>query len=150
MNKSVMAFILLTSVVGACNRPEIQREKVPSVVLNALKASYPIANDVDWKKLGNLYEAELDLNDSIEISTRIDESGKIIMQKKDIPAAELQADVMTTIQNQYKNYVIDDIEKVEKNGMVYYQIELNSRGKRDLNLVFNPDGKQAPGIAYWD
>ena len=102
MKKQIILLFPLALLMFSCSGQRISKDKVPSLVLNTLKAKYPLANDVDWEKQGNLYEAELDINDSTEISVRIDEAGKLIMQKQDAPESDLPSAIMMVIKNKYK------------------------------------------------
>jgi len=150
MKREIVILIPLAFLIASCKGQNITKDKVPSLVSNTLKAKFPSTSDVDWEKHGNTYEAELDMNDSTELSVRIDESGKILMQKQDIASSELSINIATTIQNQYPGYTLDDIEKIDKDGTIYYQVELKAKGKKELNLVFSTDGKEEKNIAYWD
>jgi hypothetical protein len=142
--------IPLALCIASCSSQSISRDKVPSIVLNTFKAQYPNSNNVEWEKHGNAYEAEFDVNDSTEIVTRIDETGKLTMQKQDLALNELDPRVMTTIQSQYKDYTVDDVERIQKGSNVYYQVELKARGKKEMNLVFSADGREDKSIPYWD
>lgn len=150
MKRKVIMFIPLALLIVACSGQKISKAKVPSLVLNTMKAKYPLANDVEWEKHPNFYEAEFDMNDSTEISTRIDETGKLIMQKQDIAHNDLIPAIVTVIKDKYKDYTIDDVEKIENNGAIYYQVELKGKGKKELNLVFSTDGREEKTISYWD
>ena len=142
--------ILGAMFAAACTSNHISQSKVPSVVLNTLKAQYPITDDVAWEKDHDVYEADVKINDSTEVTICIDETGKLVMQKQDIPAAGLPAPVIASIQNNYKDYAIDEAERLERNGRTYYQVELNKIRKKDLNLVFSPDGNEEKKMYYWD
>ena len=150
MKKQIVILFPLALLMFSCSGQRISKDKVPSLVLNTLKAKYPLANDVDWEKQGNLYEAELDINDSTEISVRIDEAGKLIMQKQDVPDNDLSSAIMKVIKDKYKDYTIDDVEKIENNGAIYYQVELKGKGRKELNLVFSAEGREESTISYWD
>ena len=150
MKREILILIPLALLIASCKGQNIAKEKVPSLVSNTLKSKFPTSNDVDWVKHGNIYEAELDINDSTELSVRIDESGKVLMQKQDIAVSELSAKIIIAIQNQYPGYTVDDVEKIEKDGSIFYQVELKGKGKKELNLVFSTDGKEEENIAYWD
>jgi hypothetical protein len=78
----------------------------------------------------------------------IDVSGKIIMHKQDIKENELPAVVTGAISQAYAGYKVDDAEKLEKDGVAYYQVELEAKSKKDLQLVFTGDGKIAQQVTY--
>ena len=132
--------------LGSCSQ-DIPADKVPSVVLNTVQAKFGTAGKIEWEKKNNLYEAEFKL-DSIEYAVFIDPAGKLVMFKRDIKENELPAVVSTIISTEYSGYKIDDAEKVEIGGIIYYQVELEGKGKRDLELVFSADGKLSTQINY--
>jgi hypothetical protein len=72
------------------------------------------------------------------------------MQKHEITMNELPQSIIVYIQKQYKDYTIDEAEKIEKSGVVFYQVELEAKGRKDLHLVFSADGREDRSIGYWD
>ena len=149
IEKGIGVFVT-AGLLAACSNREISSSKVPSVVLNAISEQYPAKEEVDWKKLGNLYEAEIDLNDSVDITVQVNEAGQVTMQKQDITTAELPATIQSAIQGQYPGYTTDEVEKVTKGGLAYYQLELEASGKKNKRLVFSADGKEDAGTAFWE
>ena len=150
-----MKFILYSTIFigilfSSCRAQDISEKKIPAVVLNSLKAKYPVAKNIDWEKHGTNYEAEFDVNDSAEISVQIDTGGNILMEKQDVSQSELGQAIVATIQEVYKGYVIDDAEKINKAGAVYFQAELEAKGKKKLQLVFFADGREDKSTPYWD
>lgn len=150
MKQQMITLLAATIITASCNSQDIAASQVPSVVLNTLKTKYPAAKDVDWEKHNGYYEAELDINDSTDVTVHIDEAGKLIMWKQEIPVQELPAGVLAAVQSQYKDYRIDDVDQIEKDGTVYYQVELDRQWKRDLKRVYTAEGKDEKTIAYWD
>lgn len=134
----------------SCTGQRMNEKKVPSVVVNTLKAKYPASTDIDWKKSNALYEAEIDLRDDKEVNVRIDAAGIIIMTKQDISQTELLPAILVFISERYKQYTIDDIQKIENMGQVFYQVDLDARNEKDVQLVFSSYGKQERSIPYWD
>jgi len=143
-------FTLIVSVslfsLWSCSQ-DIPADKVPSVVLNTVQAKFGNAAKIEWEKKNNLYEAEFKM-DSIDYSVYIDPAGKLVMQKQDVKKNELPAALSTVIRTEYNDYKIDDVEKVVKDGVIYYQVELEGKGKKDLELVFTADGKPALQMNY--
>jgi hypothetical protein len=70
------------------------------------------------------------------------------MYKRDICAADLPRAVKSTIRAQYPDFRIDDVEKLEKEGVVFYQVELDGE-PHDRKIVVTADGKVDNG-EYWD
>ena len=137
-------------ILSACNDRHIAADKVPSIVRNVVVGSYPELSQVDWEKYQNYYEAEANLNDSTELNMQISQSGALIMQKQDIGIEKLPAQVIAYLNANYKAYVVDDAEQVERNTKTYYQLELTSTGKRDIHLVITTDGKPERNVSFWD
>jgi biopolymer transport protein ExbD len=132
----------------ACGQ-KVDAGKVPSVVVNALTAKYNTATDTEWEEKENHYEAEFTLNGK-ELEVQIDQAGKILVEKSDIQANELPAAVTAALQSAYKEYQVDDAEKLDRDGMVYYQVELEARGKKDLKKIFMAEGGEEKSLSYWD
>lgn len=136
--------VIISSAVFAQDIPASQ---VPQAVKNALKAKFPKTTGLDWEMKGELYEAEFDVN-MVDHKALLDASGKFVIFKRDIRAAKLPQAVRNTIQSQYKDFRIDDAEKLEKEGIIYYQVELDGK-PHDQKLVFTADGKIADSQQYW-
>lgn len=147
MQKGVIILLSSACILSSCDN-DISKSKVPSVVLNTVEARYA-SSEVEWEKHGNVYEAEVDLNDSTELSARIDASGKLLMQKQDISIAELDSVVMKSIQSRFRDYRIEYVERVQKDGSTFYQVQLDKKGHKDLKLVFTVDGNEEKNFSYW-
>ena len=143
-----MTFAITASLFSlySCSQ-DIPASKVPSVVLNTVQTRFGNAAKINWEKKKSLYEAEFKM-DSIKYAAYIDPEGKLLMHKQDIKEAELPATVSSAISTEYIGYKIDDAEKIEKDGITYYGVELEGKGKKDLELVFSADGKIATQINY--
>ena len=146
--KHVMTIVFL-GLLASCSSRQIPSSKVPSVVLNMVKAKYPDVKEVEWIKIKNGYEAEIQLNDSTEFNMQMDGSGKLVMQKEDIAITALPPAIVAAV-NTRTGYTVDEAERMEKNGVTYYQLELEAKGKKDLELVMTEDGKEAQAVAFWD
>ena len=140
------SFLLL---LLSCRSGQVASSKVPSVVVNTVKTQYPVAGEIEWKKSGAAYEAELSLNDSTDVTLMIGAEGRLLMQKHDVATGALPPAVLAAVQSQYAAYTIDDAERIENDGAVHYQLELEGRGKKDVELVVTADGKTGT-LSYWD
>lgn len=143
-------FILLMTAASisliSCSQ-DIPASKIPSVVQNTLQSKFANAVDIEWEKHDNLYEAEFDMNNT-DYKAHIDDSGKLVAYKWDIKTTELPEAVTSVIGREHNDYDIDDADKLEKDGISYYQVELDASGKKDKHLVFTADGKIASDISY--
>ncbi|HEX6170351.1 MAG TPA: PepSY-like domain-containing protein [Chitinophagaceae bacterium] len=145
--KSVTLFVTATMFSFFSCSQDIPGSKVPSVVLNTVEAKFGTSPKIEWEKKNTLYEAEFK-KDSTEYTVYIDSAGKLVMYKLDIKESELPAAVSTIISTEYIGYKVDDSEKVEKDGTTYYQVELEGKGKKDMELVFSADGRLATQMNY--
>jgi uncharacterized membrane protein YkoI len=141
--KGTMLFITAASFSVASCSQDIPAAKVPAIVQNTIQAKFSNAGKVEWEKKKGVYEAEFDIN-STEYTVHVDSAGTLMMYKLDIKETELPAAVMASISREHSGYTIDDAEKLEKDGVIYYQVELEATGKKDVKIVFNPDGSMAP------
>ena len=147
--KSIVFIVCISSVFMIACGNSIPATDVPSVVLNSFKSKFPEALKVEWEKVDTHYEAEFELS-STDHAARLTTDGKLIIQKKEIHASNLPANIRSLLRNKFNTYFTDDIEWVEKDGLAYYQIELESNGKPDKKLVLSANGSESPAISFWD
>ena len=147
MRNKLSAIPISVVLLISCSE-EIPSSQVPSLVLNVATDKYN-SNQIEWEKNGSLYEAEIEVNDSTEISLQINEAGKLVMEKQDIPKNLVPANILTKIEREFSGFQLHDVEKVEKDSRLYYQFELKSNGK-EFNLVFNEDGNEEKTVKYWN
>lgn len=148
MKVLVIAGLFSAFTLQACGQ-QVDAGKVPSVVVNALNAKYNSATSIEWEKKQDHYEAEFTLNGK-ELEVQVDGAGKILVEKSNLPANELPAAVTAALQSSYKDYSVDDAERLDRGGVVYYQVELEGRGKKDLKKIFTAAGAEENSVAYWD
>ena len=146
MKSTILVVTASLFFLYSCSQ-DIPNSKVPSVVLNTVQAKFGSANNIEWEKKNDLYEAEFK-KDSIEYAVYIDLAGKLVMYKIDIKENELPAAVSSIVHTEYVGYKIDDAEKIEKDGVTYYEVKLEGKRKKDLKLNFSADGKLAPEMSY--
>jgi uncharacterized membrane protein YkoI len=145
--KSVFLLVAAISIAAASCGQNIASSKVPSVVQNTVQAKYASAAKLEWEKKEKLYEAEFTINNT-DYSVLIDETGKIVSSKTNILVTDLPAGVTAAITKDYAGYTIDEAEKVEKDGVTYYQVELEAKGKKDREVVFTTAGVSTKAISY--
>ena len=137
------AVLLSSTAIGQ----DIPSREVPSAVINTIKAKFPNTTRLEWEKKGDLFEAEFHVN-NIDHKALLEPSGKLLVYKRDIRAADLPRAVKNTIRKQYANFRIDDVEKLEREGAVFYQVELDGE-PHDQKLVISADGKVDSSQQYW-
>ncbi|WP_157600695.1 PepSY-like domain-containing protein [Rufibacter sp. DG15C] len=134
------------TLLTGCSQ-KISMGNMPSVVQNGLKTQFPNAANLEWEKSGNLFEAEFDVNQQ-EYAALVDATGKVMAVKQEIDASQLPAPITQQIQTSHQEYTLDDAEKVERNGQVFYQVELQ-KPMSELKQVYTAQGATSPET-FWD
>lgn len=137
--KTLMLVVCVTALATAAIAQDIPQSQVPSLVLNAFQTKYSSATDLEWELKGDLYKAEF------EIGTRdhdlwIDKNGHIKKHKEDFPKSQLPAAIQEQIKSEFKDYKIDDVDKIETGEKVFFQVDLDSN-LGDREILFTADGK---------
>ncbi len=146
--KIIFLLVVVLASLSSCSQ-RMPASKVPSVVQNTLRSQFSNALDVEWEweKKAQLFEAEFYL-DSLEYTAHINTDGRLIMHKVDIPVSQLPAAVAATISREYGEYEIDEVEKLIKEGVIYYMVEIDKKADKDKKLIFSVDGKIANNVTY--
>jgi uncharacterized membrane protein YkoI len=134
-----LIILLLSASAGTLNAQEISHSDVPSVVSNALKAKFPKATDLEWELRADIYNAEFEIG-NIDHDVWIDKSGKILEHKEEIQKSELPQSISDNLTKEFTNYKIDDVSRIEKNGTVAYEVDIDGQGD-DRIVTYSADGK---------
>lgn len=140
MIKTQMIVLLIALTIHIkVNAQDLAAQNVPAVVLNTFKTNYPNAQDVEWKMKGDLYKVEFEVGKR-DHDLWIDKSGVIKKQKEDFPKGQLPAAILQKLQKDFSAYKIDDVDKIQENGQVFYQVELDGSAD-DRKLLFTASGE---------
>jgi hypothetical protein len=134
-------FVLICAVGLSFNAgaQPISQNQVPPVVLNAFQGKFANVPEVKWEKKEELYKAEFKVGKRGH-DVWIDKTGKITKIKEDFPKKDLPAAIQQQITNEFKAYKLDDADKVEMDGKIFYQVELDGAAE-DRKVLFTADGK---------
>jgi hypothetical protein len=148
-----MKYLILTSIViAACSltacSERIRQGDVPSVVQNSLMQQFKTASNIDWEKDNKNFKAEFE-QDSVEYDAIINPAGTLVKYKQELTVAQLPAAIAQTLQTQYKDHQIDEVEKVGEGNQVFYQVELENN-RKEVKLVFTENGAVVTNAKYWD
>ena len=117
----------------------IPQSQVPPAVLNAFQAKFASITEVKWETKGELYKAEFKV-DKRGHDVWIDKTGKITKHKEDFPKKDLPPAIQQQITSEFKGYKLDDADKIEMDGKIFYQVELDGASD-DRKVLFSADGK---------
>lgn len=135
--KLLTAFLLLTVIVYG---QDIHQSQVPSVVVNSFKMEFPKAKDVEWERDGDNYNVDFEIDFFTDYEAWFDASGKLIHFTEEISSGELPKAVKDAIKTQYSSYRIDDVKKINENGIISYRVEVEKRDD-ERHLSYSEDGK---------
>jgi len=136
----VLFFLFCTSytIVSA------QQLKIPVQVKKSFEQRYPNAKAVNWSfnqddKLWDVvYEKE-----ALEYSSSFSEAGDWLQTDINIKITELPDAVMNTLREQFLEYDIEEIERLETPEGLFYEIEVGleeGSEERDYELTISQDG----------
>jgi uncharacterized membrane protein YkoI len=137
--KTLVVLFCVTSLALGAEAQDLQQSEVPSVVLNAFQQKFANAANVEWEAKGELYKAEFKVG-SRGHDAWIDKSGKITKHKEDFPKKELPQSIQEQISTEFKSYKLDDADKIEMDGKIFYEVELDGSAD-DRKVLFTADGK---------
>ncbi len=125
-------------IANCANAQKVSEKDVPAKVKEAFSKKYPGAN-AKWEKEGVAYEAEFDLN-KVESSAVFEANGMFKELEQEIKIAELPKGVADYCAKNYKEYKLEEAEKItEASGKVMYEAEM-SKGKEHFDAMFDDKG----------
>ena len=135
MKKSIMIMSLLLGF-GVMS----YAQSAPSAVKSAFEKKFPNAKSVEWKKENDSeWEAEFKLN-GVEYSANFSNDGTWKETEHEIKESELPNAVKNTLNDQFGDYKVEDVEMIETPGFSGYEIEIE-KGKETIELVIDNSGK---------
>ncbi len=137
--KSWLVLFYFVGFTLIANAQIIPQSQVPPVVLKAFQEKYASATDVKWETKTDSYKAEFKVNKRGH-DVWIDKTGKITKHKEDLPKKDLPAAIQQQIASEFKAYKLDDADKIETDGKIFYQVELDG-ATDDRKVLFSADGK---------
>jgi hypothetical protein len=158
---SVSALILLLCLVFSCERQaeeakvesrakdELELDKIPKVVMDALKAKFPDAEIHKWtkEKEGDIvvYDIEFKQQDR-KFEADIKEDGSIHNWEKEIAAEDLPEAVKKAAEEKYPNSIHKEIMEITavkdgEDALEGYEIVLETADKKEVEVTVAPDGK---------
>ncbi len=146
--KRLLSFTIpLLTALSSCAQ-DVPQSLVPSIVLNAFQQKFPKASDVEWEKKGEWYEAEFDLKFK-DHKVFLDSTGKIIKHKEEISVSDLPGSVRTTLQKGFAKYKIDDVKRMETDGIVIYRVEVEN-ATEEIKVYLDTNGKIIEGKTSYE
>jgi hypothetical protein len=134
MKKSIMMPLLLGFVVMSC------AQSTPSAVKSTFAKKFPNAKSVEWEKENDSeWEAEFKINE-VEYSANFSNDGTWKETEHEIKESELPNAVKNTLDNQFGDYKVEEVELIETPEFSGYEIELE-KGEETIELAIDNSGK---------
>lgn len=131
-------------VMTSCSNDDddIPVSDVPNVVLNSFETNFPNASRAEWEKKQGYIVADF-WQDGMETHVWYNPNGDWLMTEYDlgVNVSALPQAVQSAFQSgQYGTWRVDDIDKYERPNDTFYLIEIETKGERDRDLYYAPDG----------
>lgn len=122
------------------NEVSISQDQAPLEAVKTFNEEFASAKDVDWKVDGNFYEAEFTVGDK-EKTAHFDRSGELKYTSTEINRSELPQAVNQTLNQNYRDYELNEFYKVEKEGKIKYKVKAE-KGGESKKLMFDSSGNK--------
>ena len=136
----LFAAVVFTAGTGCGMDYDLRR--VDDVLLNALNKKYSAASGVEWEKSGIYYVAEFHDNGS-ELKVWFKKGGEWCMTERDMGRniSEVPVSIVETMKaGKYAAWKIDDVDKYERPGEIFYVVSVETHGSMDRVLFFSETG----------
>ncbi|WP_017733693.1 PepSY-like domain-containing protein [Nafulsella turpanensis] len=140
--KNIFALVAGIFLLASCEELDniLPGDKAPAEIKNDLAERHPNAEDVEWEKEGNLWEAEFEEN-SVEVSVIYDADLNWVRTERDIPIDELPENVKDYIATNFPDGKLEEAASFESydegNGFV---VEVSNDGM-EYELFFDEEGE---------
>lgn len=140
MNRSSSIVLSMTILfASACGHKEKEAENTPKAVETAFQQKFPDAKKVKWEKENeNEWEAEFEMNGK-EYSANFLSDGTWKETEYEISLSEIPEEVMHTIDAQFPDHEVEEVELSERALGNVYEFELESADE-EVEVEITADG----------
>lgn len=142
--KTLLVVLGLSLTMCQAEAQKVKSKDVPAEVKNTLQKSYAVT-DADWDNEDGSFEANFELKGK-EMSVLIDAKGNILEAETEIAKNDLPAAVLTSLESNYKDFKIEETARIEANGEVTYEVEVEKK-EQTFDLLFDARGKLLKKLA---
>ena len=140
MKKQILILCIATAIVSNLQAQDIPQSQVPSVVANQFSIDFPKAKDVEWELKNDVYNVDFEQGWSKDFEAWYSANGTLIrLEEELLSKSELPKAVITSIEEKFPTYRIDDVTKITKNEEITYKVEIE-KGNQERSLYFNENG----------
>lgn len=149
--KNLFFFIPIIFWSNTLSAQDIPSSQVPNEVKTAFLRVEANPKDVEWEKKGQYYEVEYEIG-RFDHELWISPTGQILRHKEEVSSSNLPQSIKNLLQTQYKEFRVDDVDKLTVGNNVFYKIELeNDRGsrKQEIDLVLDENAKPQDASVWY-
>lgn len=137
--------LLAVMATVRADEEKLDLDKVPKVVMDAVKAKFPdakltgAAKEKDGDKI--IYEVAFTFKDH-KYEVELTPEGKFIAIDKQLDVKELPKEIVKALEDKYPKAKYNVIEEVTKDDKIAeYEVELTTADKKEFEVVLDPSGK---------
>ncbi|WP_228237494.1 PepSY-like domain-containing protein [Allomuricauda sp. M10] len=139
-NKKYVIGLPIALILGFGFYAFAQRTSVPPRVKASFEKKFPQVKKVSWgKESDKEWEAEFQMNGT-EYSANFLEDGAWKETEREIKKKDIPDNVLATLNTQFPEYNIDEVELVENPNGSQYEIALE-KGKEEMEVLIGTDGQ---------
>lgn len=148
MKRTLLAGTFVVALfAGTVKAQDLYQNQVPSVIVNSFQKTFPKAFDVEWEMDGENYKVEFETGMlGTDHEAWYEKTGKLIRHKEEISKGELPPKVLAKVNSDFKEYRIDDVEKITEGDQVTYTLELKTISE-EWKVAFDKEGNVLGKIA---
>jgi hypothetical protein len=128
---------------------DLELDKIPEVVMGALKARFPDAEIQKWtrEKEGDIFVYDIEFRQQDrKFEADIKEDGTIHNWEKEIEAEDLPEATLKAVETKYPESTIQEIMEITavtqgKEALEAYEVVLQTADKKEVEVAVAPDGE---------
>lgn len=137
----VLSALCLSFVLSSVSK----EKSVPENVKNSFTKKFPNVKKMEWEfdKEDNLWEVEFKMNKE-EYEASFNEKGEWLETEKEIRFKDLPNEVKSTLELDFKNYEIEEVEYLENSKGQFYEVEVEieeNNIEKEYEIIFSKKGE---------
>ncbi|HEY1024875.1 MAG TPA: PepSY-like domain-containing protein [Sphingobacteriaceae bacterium] len=136
--KNILVFLPFICWTAVAKAQAVNPDIIPTNTKAAFNQRFGTASDWIWNVSGeNGYSVVFKYENSRHYA-EVKSSGEISLLKYEIKETDLPFYIQDVLKTEYPNHQIHEIDKIEKNDLIQYEVELE--GYPDYIILFDPLG----------
>lgn len=133
-----MIFLLAIGFAVDTYAQAASQDTLPVAIRNHIAGNFAAASAMEWTVADSLYTGTFTLEGERHL-IEFTSSGKLLSHRYSLKKDKYPPAISGLITKTYGKHKVDDVDYVEKNGAITYEVDLD--GSPDYLLVFDSTGK---------